>query len=231
MSKLTKWMSMQQLHHRMMLVLALPMLIWIISGSYFVWMDLGYIRGDHYRQQPLQLNSIQLNYPLAKVLAQHPNADQVELVTVAQHPFYLVTTDRPLLIDAINGKVLPQLSALQAQTVAQANMPSDATVTTVTAIQQDPPAELSARHLPVWQVSFDDAVSSTLYVSMQSGEVVSRRHHFWRLFDWFWRFHIMDYDDGVDIDNALLLTTSIFSIVAVLAGIWLQLKRLQRGRI
>lgn len=215
-----------------MLLLALPFLIWLISGSYFVFLDLGFIRGDHYRpQQSSPLHSEQISYPLAEVLKRYPDAHGVRLTNLDGHPYYQLSGEQSLLIDAENGRTLLRVSAAMASRVAQANVPMGTPVTAVIAIYDEPPSELSARHLPVWQVSFDDRLATRLYVSMETGEVVTRRHDLWRLFDWFWRFHIMDYDDGADIDNPLLTVSTLLALIAVLAGIWLQAKRWRRGRI
>ena len=41
-------------------------------------------------------------------------------------------------------------------------------------------------------------------VDAGSGEVTAVRHDRWRLFDWFWMLHIMDYDERSDFSTPLL---------------------------
>ena len=47
----------------------------------------------------------------------------------------------------------------------------------------------------------------------QSGQIITVRSTIWRIFDFFWMLHIMDYEDREDFNNPLLIS---FSVVAVL---------------
>ncbi len=226
-----------------MLVLAIPMLIWGVTGSYFVLMDIGFIRSDH--MQPKQIAKIDASkarYPIAELVKNYPQANKVNLKQlgyssnterVSQLVYQVVLSDKSILINAQTGEQLQAISQAQITLIAQAfqheqSISANASINSVILLTEQAPAELAARHLPVWQVRFDDIAQSTLYISAQSGDVVTRRHEYWRLFDLFWKWHIMDYDDGEAVDNSLLFSTSIVSLVAVFAGgilIWQRRKR------
>ncbi len=75
-------------------------------------------------------------------------------------------------------------------------------------------------------MSFDDVASSTLYIEQQSGRIIRRRHHYWYVFDWLWRLHIMDYDDGENVTNGWLRLVSLLSVLAAVSGLALLLLRL-----
>jgi ferredoxin len=81
------------------------------------------------------------------------------------------------------------------------------------------PSEISASVLPVWQVQLDTWDSTRIYVAQHTGEIVYVRHHAWRLFDLFWRLHIMDYIDGDEPENWLLAVVSVISFLAIIAGL------------
>ena len=235
MSLFKRKLSAHTLHRWLMLVLALPITIWALTGSYFVLVDLGFIRSDHIKPEQVDyLLAGELAYPISKVYQRYPNAETISLKALVNRHYYQVNSrDETLLIDASNGKALSQLSEQHAISIAQRfvhqqSIPTTAKILQVGLITQDPPTELAQRHLPVWRVDFDDSASTTLYISAQSGEVVTRRHDYWRLFDLFWKWHIMDYDDGEAIDNKLLLITALISIVAVFAGLLLVWQRRRR---
>ena len=230
---LTAKLSAHFLHRWLMLLLALPLTIWALSGSYFVLMDLGFIRSDHIKPvQAVYLRVDNTLYPIGKVYLAYPAAESISLKGLGKHYYYQIKqAEGAVLVDANNGQQLLQLSAKQAIAIAEQHQPSiakGAKVSHVTLLTENPPSELAKRHLPVWRVDFDDHAATTLYISAQTAEVVTRRHDYWRLFDLFWKWHIMDYDDGEAIDNKLLLTTAVLSIVAVLAGLLLVWQRRRR---
>ena len=228
-------LSAHSLHRWLMLLLALPLTIWALTGSYFVLMDLGFIRSDHIK--PLQTDYLQADkvlYPITKVYLAYPAAESISLKAIGKHPYYQVKQQAgAVLVDANTGKRMTELSEQQAITMAvtfqhQQAISPDANVFHIALLTENGPAELAKRHLPAWRVDFDDSESTTLYISAKTAEVVTRRHDYWRLFDLFWKWHIMDYDDGEAIDNKLLLTTAILSIVAVFAGVLLVWQRRHR---
>ncbi|MFP3398774.1 hypothetical protein SB749_20825, partial [Brevibacterium sp. SIMBA_078] len=46
----------------------------------------------------------------------------------------------------------------------------------------------------IWQVNFNDMLSTSLYFNADNGEFITVRSNIWRVFDVFWMLHIMDYD-------------------------------------
>ncbi|MFS1437124.1 peptidase [Shewanella sp. 10N.286.48.A6] len=224
-----------------MLVLAIPIIIWSVTGSYFVLMDIGFIRSDHVVSKVEVIDPSQVQYTLSKVYQDYPQAQQISLKSVLNKAVYQVTFDQvtfeqenladdKLLIDAQTGQVLERFNEQQARQIAALYLPSvSATqLSSISLIEHNAPTELSARHLPVWRAEFDDIGMTTLYISAKSGDVVTRRHEYWRLFDLFWKWHIMDYNDGEAIDNQLLFYTSISAFIAVFSGLVLVWQRRKR---
>ena len=121
------------------------------------------------------------------------------------------------MLDANNGQLLSPLNKALAVKVAKYYYQGDAVITKVDLLKDTAPFELSSRHLPVWQIDFDGLANPTLYISAQSGKVVTRRHRFWRLFDLMFSLHVMDYEDE-DPANKLLLGFALFSVLAVISG-------------
>ena len=227
-----KYLRIQTLHHKLMLVLSLPMLLWMISGCYFVWLDLDYIRGDHY-QAPYQAITLKPEHlSFSDITHRYPDATSLDLVMIAGEPFYrLNSKEKRLLVNANTNEVQDQITQTQAEQIAYSVMPTHIRQFETSLLTKSAPSELSPRHLPVWQISFDDRVNSKIYVSATSGKVVARRHDFWRIFDVFWRIHIMDYDDGANVNNWLLFIAALTALLATIAGIAWQAKWLKRGRI
>ena len=75
--------------------------------------------------------------------------------------------------------------------------------------------------MPVWRVDFDDAAATTLYVAVDNGDVVTRRNRIWRIYDFAWMLHIMDYRERTDFNHPLLVSASALALLAALSGLYL----------
>ncbi len=81
--------------------------------------------------------------------------------------------------------------------------------------------EIQTRQLPLWRVDFDDRFSTSFYIDPYSGRLVTRRHQYWRIFDFLWMLHIMDYDQRSDVHNLLLKTAEVTGLTFAITGLWL----------
>lgn len=73
----------------------------------------------------------------------------------------------------------------------------------------------------LWRVDFNDSNETTVYVSADTGELVEMRNSTWRLFDFAWMFHIMDYANRVNFNNPLLVASGLSALMLSLFGFWL----------
>jgi len=87
----------------------------------------------------------------------------------------------------------------------------------VTLLEGNPPIEYRG-DLPVWQFSFDDPDSTNIYVSPLSGKVVARRSSTWRVYDFLWSLHIMDYRDREDFNNWLVVMSAAVALILTISG-------------
>ncbi|WP_247663236.1 peptidase [Shewanella sp. MMG014] len=227
--------SAQFIHRWLMLILAIPIVIWGFTGSYFVLMDIGFIRSDHITvEKTAKIDASSVSYPISKLYQDFPEAKKITVKSLLQQAVYHVTLpERTLLISAQSGMQLDAITHEQATKIAQSFQHNNAispsaSIAAAKLLVEQAPAELASRHLPVWQVVFDDMAKTTLYISAQTGDVVTKRHEYWRWFDLFWKWHIMDYDEGEAIDNALLFYSAIGSFIAVFAGFVLLWQRRKR---
>ncbi|MBD1580689.1 PepSY domain-containing protein [Pseudoalteromonas sp. S16_S37] len=222
--------TIRKYHKWLMAFIGVQFLIWSITGLYMVTMDIHYIHGESLQRQnqhPIAVN--QVNYSLSDLHSEYPGAHQVTLTQLMAEPVYhFIDKDHTQrLIDAKTGQLLPLIDKLQALKIAKHQYTSGDAIASVQLIdnQSQLPSELASRHLPVWQVVFDNVWAPTFYISQNSGDIVTKRHFFWRLFDWMWRFHIMDYDDGENVANWFLLLIALLGTLAALFGATLTYQR------
>jgi len=211
-----------------MLIVGLQLLIWSITGAYMVLMDIHYIHGDTLVAKKIQsLNPNQVEYSFKELLAVHPQATEVKLGLMLNQVVYRFNIDKKkVLISAVDGKQLSPINEQLATAIAKDKYQNkEAAIVKVQLLTEDAPRELSPRHLPVWRVDFDEFSSPSFYISANSGQLVTKRHSYWRIFDWMFAFHVMDYIDE-EADNKLLLLFSFIAFIASVFGLVLTYYRL-----
>ena len=209
----------RKLHKWLMLFLGVQFVIWTVSGSYMVIFDIDYIHGDSLVvNHQTKLKPSQISYSIAKLVKQYPQAFDIELTSFINSPVYrFKQNNTKYLVDAITGKQLSPLTKDSAILAAKHYYSDTGDVADVELIIENPPFELSSRVLPAWRINFNDFGSPSLYVSAQTGELVTKRHEFWRVFDLMFSFHVMDYEDE-DPSNLLLFWFVLCSIIASIFG-------------
>lgn len=213
-------------HKWIALIAGIQALLWMISGAYMVMIDLDFIHGDplvRNLDEPLRADLTGL-YPVSAVLARFPDAVQVEAVSQMTRPRYIVRSEGSTsLLDAESGELLSPLGADDAAALAKHYYTGNGAAGEPVLLDDDAqkPTEIQTRRLPLWQVPFDDRINTTFYISPASGELTTRRHTFWRLFDLLWMFHIMDYEERADVNNNLLRVSAFVGTGMALSGLWL----------
>jgi hypothetical protein len=204
-----------------MLLIGSQFVIWSVTGAYMVFFDIDYIHGDSLIiTHQSKIKSENLTHSSQVLFQQYPRAKNLSVGLLINREVYRFNiAKQQFIIDAGSGELLSPLNKSTATAVAKHHYSGDGKVINSELITTNPPFALSARHLPVWQVSFDNFTSPSLYISANNGKVVSKRHQFWYVFDWMFRFHIMDYGDDEDASNWLLFFIASLALFAVLSGL------------
>lgn len=208
-------------HKWIALLVGVQVVIWSLSGVYMTVVHIDTIHGDHLVKKPpaRSVNLKSLADPLD--IASRLKADAVRLAWVQDRPAYVLkTATGEQAVDARTGVsvIPPDERAIRriAKGLYTGSHPivSAALITTV-------PGEIRGRKPPLWRVEFDHWNKPTLYLSPITGELVTRRHELWRVFDFAWMLHIMDYDERSDVNNPLLRVATWSAVLMALAGAWL----------
>ena len=223
----------RKLHKWVGLFAGLQILIWLGTGLYMVLVDIDFIHGD-----PLVRNMQQVvtlpgtsRLSMAALRTRYPEANQIGLRPVMGKTFYTVTTAAGrYLLDPRSGQVISPLGEDSAREIAKFHFNGDATVIRAVLISSDPPTEIGARRLPLWRVDFDDRFSTSFYIDPYTGTLATRRHRYWRVFDFLWMLHIMDYEERADVHSPLLITAQLGGLVLAITGLWLLFYRFGRRR-
>jgi len=218
-------LSLRKVHKFLMLFLSGQFVLWCLSGLYMVVMDIDFIHGEHLVKEPTALVlSSPTSHSFKEILQVYPQAERLKLTNLAQQSVYQFSLNgQPQLVSARTGKNLLPFSQANIEKLvnSHSNISSDIKISNIRLLTDNAPSELSSRHLPAWQIIFDDFSASTLYISSTTGQVVTKRHDYWRFFDFVWMLHIMDYDNREDITNWLLFVFSLTGIFSCFSGLYL----------
>jgi hypothetical protein len=212
-----------RLHKWAALVVGIQMLLWVAGGLAMSLFELDEVHGDLTKAviepKPLRWDRLVAMDSIVRQVS----APIVELSLVAGFfgPQVRLTDTSGAVhrFDARTGEPLGAIDATQALEIAAANYSGDGTGRVPVRVNQN-----STEHrgrLPVWKVDFDDAAATTLYIAVEDGDVVTRRNRIWRIYDFAWMLHIMDYRERTDFNHPLLVWASALALLVALSGLYL----------
>ncbi|MBA3525515.1 MAG: hypothetical protein M3438_10005 [Pseudomonadota bacterium] len=219
--KTHKWLS---------LFVGLQVVIWSLSGLYMTAVHLDFIHGDHLIRHPRSNTAdvAQLHDPIA--LAAESGARGARLAWVRERPAYVLTTSAgEKVVDAVSGTPVAPPSEAEIRSIAKSTYTGNEAIASA-ALITDIPGEIRGREPPLWRVEFDHWNKPTLYFSPATGHLVTRRHELWRIFDFVWMMHIMDYWTRDNVNNPLIRVFTWGAVLVVLSGAWLLLYSFHRKK-
>ena len=209
-------------HKWMGLILGLQVLFWIAGGVVMSAIPLERVHGKHLAAKtlPNPFSQSDYTYNVDKVIQQlDGNIKSIKLTYRMDRPIYLLETqNRTHVFDAQSGGVLEELNQEQVSFLASKHYLKNSQIRTIQKIS-DIPLEARRAQGDMWRVEFDDTWSTTLYFVPLTGELQTIRSDIWRLFDFVWMLHIMDYDERDDFNNPLLITSAISALLFTITGI------------
>ncbi|WP_395408324.1 PepSY domain-containing protein [Pseudoduganella sp. UC29_106] len=218
--KLAFWS--RRLHKWLGLLVGIQALLWMASGVYMTAVSIDFIHGDHLshvERPPLDAGRVAVQP--AQLAAQFPSMTSFRLKRLQERDVYEVKHPAGVsLVDAGTGQRLDPLDETGARSLALEAYQGEGNLKEIRLLHQLP-QEVASRKGPLWRADFDDEFGSALYISPSTGEVVAKRHTMWRVFDFLWMLHIMDYDTRSDVNNSLLRAASAAGVLFALSGLWL----------
>lgn len=212
----------RRVHKWIALFVGIQAVIWTATGMYMVAVHIDIIHGDHLvRPAPAAPVTLAGLVAPETVVAADPAAREVRLQQLLDRPVWRVDSkDGVYAVDARTGQKVPQVTEAEAREIARRIYTGEPDIVSARLITKAP-LEMQTRKPPYWRVEFEGWNQPTLYISPATGELISRRHNLWRIFDFVWMLHIMDYDERSDVNNPLLRVATWSAVLMALAGAWL----------
>jgi len=211
-----------KIHKWLALVMAIQILFWFVSGLFFAIFPIERVRSEHSiaapAPMPVALDTAAAG--LARLAAAGvPTGEKVELRSLLGRPVALLSAGegRPRLYDLATGRRLSPIPMTFAARIAEADHEGDSRAARVARIVANDTEYRGA--LPAWRVDFEDGAARSLYVAADTGAVTARRSTLWRVYDFLWGLHIMDWRGHEDFNNPLLIVATLLALVVTIAGI------------
>ena len=207
-------------HKYLSLIISIQLLLWTVSGIYFAFNKIELVRGEQY---------------LLENQAEDLNLEEVEITFTAKNLSFIkrldmwiikAETDSGLIYSDLSGKKLEALNEEEAKEVVKRKTnlrPLEA----FRIDKQEKRAEYRGRDLPLYKVTTSASDGINVYVDAFSGAVTAIRSDSWRIWDFLWGAHIIDYRERDNINNFLLKFFSILALISALSGIALFFKTLR----
>lgn len=220
-------------HRFLGLFIGIQFLGWVLGGLYFSWMDLDTVHGDDRRAEgptfPEDFDAAELDPLLAQLAAQKPGFQlrRAELRPLPDSALYVISYrsddgSGTQLADAAIGELRRPLSEFESRALAQSYYSGEGSIRQHRLLQETGTHhEYRELPLPAHVFEFDDARRTRIYVAPELGRVSSFRNHQWRVFDFLWMLHTMDYGGRDNFNNWLLRGFSLMGLATVLSGFWL----------
>lgn len=219
-------------HKWITLIIGIQIVLWIAGGVVMSFFDIEKVRGSHnVRENQPKLISADAGLVSPSIALEKAGVSAKRITTrfMLETPVYEVTTDdgKTIILDGRTGETLSPIDETLAVSLAKEDFAGDDDIVS-TELLETTGYEYRGGPLPVWQVVFADSDNTHIYIPADLGRVAARRNGTWRLFDFFWMLHIMDYDERDDFNTPLLLIASVIALFGVLSGIGLYFYRFKR---
>ena len=184
------------------------------------------VRGEHLVDRDT-IVSLPADIDVSKLNAAIGNAKSVAINVIDGRVVALVeqSGNGKLLVDAQTGQRLPPFNADTAERIVRNAWRGDKSVISTTQKVTTESTEYRG-DLPAWQVTMSDPENTRVYVEANSGRIAAVRNGTWRLYDFFWGLHIMDWKNHENFNSWWLLAFAIGGLLLGLAGTVLLFMRL-----
>ena len=210
-------------HKYLSLIISIQLLLWTISGIYFAFNKIELVRGEQYiikdKPSSIEINNLNIS----------SNVKNIEIFKRLNQWVVKVEMDAGFKYQDLLGNEVYELSPNEAIEVVKLKTilsPIDA----IKINESSARSEFRGRSLPIYKIKTDSSDDTNVYVDVMSGKIVAIRSDSWRVWDFLWGAHIIDYRQRDNINNILLKIFSILALLSSLSGIALFFNTIKKLR-
>ena len=209
-------------HRWLALIVGVQLFLWTLSGFYMSLVPIENIRSEHLVKKTnlSSLNQLGTLKSFQEILGKEDSEVlEVSLKMFLNHPVYEIrlADKASKIINARTGEIMSPISESLARDVALHSFAGKGSVRSIKLITDDV-IEYRGKY-PVWRVDFDNWEQTSFYVSPENGKLTARRGLLWRVYDFLWMLHIMDYSQRSNFNNWWLVLAAILALTMSATGL------------
>ncbi|PWG01980.1 PepSY domain-containing protein [Sphingosinicella humi] len=214
----------RRIHKWVGLVLGIQFVLWTVSGATMALLDMEKVGG--HSAAPASVAAAPWPQDIAAPKIAGP-VDGLTLRRILDRPIYELRGQGGLrLLDARSGEPIVIDKNLAAR-LARSAYHHDAPVRSVTYLEE-PNIEARDFSGPMWRVDFANEDNSSSYISAETGLPLVDRSDTWRVWDFFWMLHNMDYVNRTSFNHPLIIFAGFSALWLSLTGFYLLFKSFRR---
>jgi hypothetical protein len=214
-------------HKWLALIVGIQLLLWFSSGLVMSLLPIERVRGEHLvdsRSTEVLDTRRDLAAPATLIGAAGKPVRSVTIRSLLGRPIAELefADGRRALRDAASGAPL-SVGAPLAQSIARAAYHGPGKPASVRKVREGTTEYRGS--LPAWRVDFDDPARTRIYVAESSAQISAVRTETWRIYDFLWGLHIMDWKNHEDFNTPWLSGFAVGALFLFLAGLVLLFMR------
>ncbi|HKS57931.1 MAG TPA: PepSY domain-containing protein [Steroidobacteraceae bacterium] len=211
----------RKLHKWLGLAIALQVVLWAASGVMFAWLDHGKVsaEGSVRAVEPPVLAPALVRKEPTTWIDQYAPQDlyDVRAVSLADRWVWRIELQDRIELRALEDGAPVELDEPWVRQLAEGRYAGGGALIAAT-LQKQPDIASRAKG-PVWRAQFDDPQRTALYFAADDGHFIAARTASWRVYDFFWMLHTMDYTGRDNFNNPLIVTIGMAALWLSISGI------------
>lgn len=226
MTKRNFWKYLTRVHKWTGLVLGVQITLWFASGLFMALFPIAEVRGSHLAEKSSWSLSDTNVIPIEIAMTIYDGElIGASLTSIAGKPAYaLIGNKGTQLINARTGEPWEPIGQSSIRLAATRYYKGEGQISAIKRLT-DVPNEYR-RSAPVWQVQFDDKPKTRLYLDADTAELRAVRTKLWRVYDFMWMLHIMDYKTRDNFNSWWLRLSAFLALLFAISGLFLVTHRI-----
>jgi Na+-transporting NADH:ubiquinone oxidoreductase subunit F len=213
----------RKLHKWLGLIIGLQVIVWAVSGVMFAWLDHEGVdgAGSVRTVEAAVLSPAIVKAEPATWLGNYASQDvyDIRAISLADRWVWRVELHDRVELRAVEDGTSVKVDEPWLRRLALGRYTGGGRL--ISANLQTQPDIASRASGPVWQAQFDDPQRTALYFAADDGHFIAARTASWRLYDFFWMLHTMDYIGRDNFNNPQIIAIGMATLWLSISGILL----------
>jgi len=184
------------------------------------------VRGSHLAEKATwSLSDVDVIPIEIAMTAYEGNLTGASLTSIAGEPAYALIGDNGTqLMNARTGAAWEPIGENSIRLAATKYYKGEGAILSLKRLTEVP--KEYRRPPPVWQVQYDDSSKTRLYLDAETAELRAVRTKLWRVYDFMWMLHIMDYETRDNFNSWWLRLAAFLALLFAISGLALVVQRI-----